>query len=97
MPHSPALSRAHVYRRLAPYLPRLPAPLRAWLAAHAPVASVRRVCEIARTMDEHSRAIFWAKKAALEKGEHEAVQSVGEGRDMLSILCASSLLCADLV
>ena len=42
--------------------------------------------DISDTMAQRSQAIIDEKKAALEKGDQEVVQRVGEGKDIMSIL-----------
>ena len=37
-------------------------------------------------MDDHSRAIFYSKKAALEKGDAALAEQVGQGQDVLSVM-----------
>ena len=51
-----------------------------------PNARLQRLIEICSTMDRYSRIIFHGKKAALEKGEHDVVHQIDEGKDVLSIL-----------
>ena len=43
--------------------------------------------DISDTMAQRSQAIIDEKKAALEKGDEEVVQRVGEGKDIMSVLC----------
>lgn len=42
--------------------------------------------QIADTLWDTSKQIFYGKKAALERGEDAVVQQVGEGKDIISIL-----------
>ena len=42
--------------------------------------------DISDTMAQRSQAIIDEKKAALEKGDEEVVQRVGEGKDIMSVL-----------
>ena len=56
-----------------------------------PSKNVQRLKEIADVMHARSVLIFNEKKAALEKGDDALRQQVGEGRDVMSILCKSRL------
>lgn len=54
-----------------------------------PLKNVQRMRYISDVMYEQSVQIFNDKKAALERGDSEALKhEIGEGRDIMSILCA---------
>ena len=51
-----------------------------------PYKKLQRMKNIVDIMYERSTEIYRAKKAAIERGDEAAVQQVGEGKDVLSIL-----------
>lgn len=55
-----------------------------------PIPSLKRLKTIAEVLESQSREIFHAKKAALAQGEDAVVRQVGEGKDIMSILCKFS-------
>ena len=76
------------WRMLYPFVHEyVPSSLRSFLGQFIPFQTVRRLREIIYAMDYHSRRIFNEKKAALEKGDEAVIHQVGEGKDILSILC----------
>lgn len=76
------------YRMLIPYFVKLgPKWFRRWLAENAPFERVKHVTQIVNIMDENTRRIFYQKKAALEAGDAAVVEQVGNGKDIMSILC----------
>lgn len=71
----------------SPYiLPYVPKPLRKLIGPFLPFANMRKLRDVAMTMDQQARLIFGGKMAALEKGDAAVVQQIGEGKDILSIL-----------
>lgn len=60
---------------------------RGWLFGLIPSSSAKRFRSIIETMDSESRRIYTIKKTALESGDDSAVQEVGEGKDIMSVLC----------
>ena len=72
---------------MSPYIvPYIPPNLAKALAPHVPHKNMQKLRKIVEEMDQHSRDIFYKKKAALEKGDEAVVQQIGEGRDIMSIL-----------
>lgn len=71
------------------FLPYVPKRLRKFIAVVLPLSSMRRLRDIAATMDQQARLIFGGKVAALEKGDAASLQQTGEGKDILSILGTS--------
>ena len=61
--------------------------LRGWLFKLIPSARTKRILHIVDTMDSESRKIYNAKKSALEAGDDTILHQVGEGKDIMSILC----------
>lgn len=77
---------------VSPYfLPYVPKPLRKHISQFLPLANMRKMRDIAVTLDQQARLIFSGKMAALEKGDAAVVQQIGEGKDILSILGASAM------
>ena len=56
-----------------------------------PSKPVRALVDIVDIMDHTSREILERKKEALQKGDAEVSQEVGEGKDIMSILGQSHL------
>lgn len=85
----PALFSLQGWFMASPYfLPYVPKRLRKFIAVVLPLSSMRRLRDIAATMDQQARLIFDGKVAALEKGD-AVLQQTGEGKDILSILGTS--------
>ena len=55
-----------------------------------PDPRVQRVKRLVDTIDRRTREIFAEKKAAVERGDEVLMQQIGEGKDLMSILCAST-------
>ena len=76
---------------VTPYAIKLgPAPLRRWLLDQLPLPKVQHLKGLADVMDERSKDIITGKRVALQKGDEELLQQVGEGKDIMSILCTSN-------
>ena len=52
-----------------------------------PQTDVQRILHISRTIAQRSKEIINEKKMALMKGDDELKHKVGEGKDLMSILC----------
>ena len=52
-----------------------------------PTANVQRLKDIADILHERSVLIFNEKKAALQAGDDALKHQIGEGRDVMSVLC----------
>ena len=65
-----------------------PAWFRRFLLDLVPIKSIQRMKTICDVINERSLAIYNEKKAAIERGDQELLLAMGEGKDMLSILCA---------
>ena len=57
-----------------------------------PNKKIQRLKHITDTVHAKSQEIFYAKKAAIERGDQELLHSMGEGKDIMSILRERSLL-----
>ena len=64
-----------------------PAWLRRFLIKYVPNRAVRKLRDITDTMDARSREIVDGKLAALKAGDEALKHQVGEGKDIMSILC----------
>ncbi len=51
-----------------------------------PSANLQRMLDISETMARRSQEIIDEKKAALARGDEDALQRVGEGKDIMSVL-----------
>ena len=52
-----------------------------------PQTDVQRILHISRNIAQRSQEIINEKKMALMKGDDELKHKVGEGKDLMSILC----------
>lgn len=59
-----------------------------------PLESVQRMRHISDVLHGRSVAIFTEKRAALAKGDDTLNGEIGEGRDIMSILCGSCAICS---
>ena len=76
-----------------PYVRRLGSPsFRGWLFDLIPSTMTKTIKEIVDTMDIESRKIYTAAKTSLEAGDDDAVQRMGEGKDIMSVLRMYSML-----
>ena len=70
-----------------PFLTKLgPAWLRRALLDLVPSRRVQRVKDNCDRVNEGSMRVFYAKKAAIERGDEEVLRMVGEGKDVMSVL-----------
>lgn len=66
------------------------AAIRREIGKRLPHAGVQRLRKIIELSDFHSRRIYTERKAALQMGDEAVKQQVGEGKDIISILCRDS-------
>lgn len=75
---------------LLPYVSNFgPAAFRRWVIQLFPSKTIKQLIDATDVMDETSRAVFYHKRQALEKGDEAVVHQIGEGRDLMSILSES--------
>lgn len=75
-------------REITPYLSYLgPAWFRRFLLDLVPIPKVQRLKRITDTVAKRMGEIYYAKKAALESGDEELLHALGEGKDIMSVLC----------
>ena len=88
----PAGAKTAVYRPLLPLLTGLfpPSVLRR-VALTLPWPALHEQIEISDTFDRHARAIWHEKQVLYAQGDARVLDADGQGRNILSILCRSSL------
>ncbi len=87
-PNRPSVTQTTRYRFIFPYLRYLgPAWFRRMLLDMVPNRGVQRIKNVTNIVHEKSKEIFLAKKSAIERGDQELLHTVGEGKDIMSILC----------
>lgn len=60
---------------------------RAWVIDLLPVKRLRMMKSIANAIHLQATGVFQDKKAALQAGDDVLAQKIGEGKDLMSILC----------
>lgn len=87
--HRPSLAQV---RGLHQYIPLfeaiVPASWRRTVAELIPAPPLKRIMHIVDTLGTRSTEIFQAKKKALLAGDEALKEQVGEGKDLISVLCA---------
>ena len=85
----PSADDTATFRGFVPYVEYLgPAWFRRFLLQLVPNKKVQRVKTLVDQVHNRSKEIFCAKKAAVERGDTELIHTIGEGKDVMSILCA---------
>ena len=57
-----------------------------------PLPGLREMMRSSRTLKQKSMEIFQQKKTALSQGDEALAMQVGEGKDIMSVLCMCSLV-----
>ena len=84
---SPVSFELALFQMLSPYYLNIGTPtFRRSILDRIPIPKVQELKDIVDAMDDHSRAIFYSKKAALEKGDAALAEQVGQGQDVLSVM-----------
>ena len=82
-----------VPRNFLPYLTKVFHPkVLKFLGKAAPWKTLNRVIELADMMHANAREIYETKKRLLESGDSTTVKQVGDGKDIMSVLSASTEL-----
>lgn len=82
-----------IIQQCIPYAIRLgPAWFRESCLKLIPSSNLQKVKRIVDIMHNTSVEIFTAKKMALSEGDEAVMKQVGEGKDIMSVLCTCSLL-----
>ncbi|GJE84313.1 cytochrome P450 [Phanerochaete sordida] len=77
----------HFWRILLPYAVKyVPLSIRRAIGPRLPHPTMQKLRRIIDTMDGQARAIYYAKKGALERGDKSGEHQINDGRDMLSVL-----------
>ena len=85
---SPAANDVVWTREIVPFLPYLgPAWFRRFLLQLMPIPSIQRLKTITDIMAQRTEEIYFAKKKAIESGDKELLNALGEGKDIMSVLC----------
>ncbi|TBU59775.1 cytochrome P450 [Dichomitus squalens] len=83
----PAFTDYPWIRFVTPYLSYFgPAWFRRFLLDLVPIKGIQRLKQIVDTIQRRSEEIYRAKKAAIEKGDIDLLNAVGEGKDVMSVL-----------
>ena len=90
---SPAVGDVVWTQEITPYLSYLgPAWFRRFLLNLVPIAKVQRLKSITDVLSTRLEQIYYAKKTALESGDEELLNSLGEGKDVMSVLCECAVI-----
>lgn len=82
-----------MFRFFIPLLVKLgPASFRRFLLDLTPNPDLQKVKKIVDVMSETSGDIYREKLSALNNGDESVLRQMGEGKDVMSILCKSLLL-----
>ena len=77
-----------VVRELAPFLRYLgPPQFRRFLLHFVPIRKIQRLKVLTDNLSKAAQDIYLAKKTAVERGDTDLMHSVGEGKDIMSVLC----------
>ena len=87
----PTMTGINLLRRLLPYVGDIGSPaLRRKVLDFIPNPAVQNMKYIVDTMWRRSQEIYASKKRAFEQGDEAVAQQIGEGKDLMSILCMDS-------
>ena len=88
---SPLGNSLEAIRQLLPRIEKLgPAHLRRKLIDFWPDMKLKQLRDIVDIMDETAVDVYKKAKEGMEKGDEELVNRVGQGKDIMSILCMYS-------
>ncbi|KAI0737388.1 cytochrome P450 [Daedaleopsis nitida] len=92
----PSLGQLTWARAILPYIKYMgPRRFRRLLVDLMPFQMVQRVKTVNDIVYEHSKKIINDKKAALERGDQELIHTVGEGKDIISILLRANMFASE--
>ena len=92
---SPAATDVPWTREIIPFLPYLgPARFRRFLLELVPIPSIQRLKKITDIISQRTQEIYYAKKKAIERGDNELLNALGEGKDVMSVLCEYMIIYA---
>jgi hypothetical protein len=82
-----------VARNFLPYLTKVFHPkVLKFMGKAVPWRAMNRVIELTDSMNANAREIYETKKRLLELGDSATVKQVGDGKDIMSVLSASTEL-----
>jgi len=85
---SPSISSMRISREFLPWIIKLGTPgIRRFLALRIPSKRVKNIVHITDILDRTSQDIYLSKKQAMQDGDDAVQHQVGEGRDIMSVLC----------
>jgi hypothetical protein len=88
--HSPTLSSLRIEVQVLPFFTSIgSASFRRKLVEILPSKRVQAVKRITDVMKRSSMEVLQAKKRALTQGDEAALKHVGQGKDIMSVLCES--------
>ncbi|RDX41926.1 cytochrome P450 [Lentinus brumalis] len=89
----PAVAKTRAFGFIMPYLRYLgPAWFRRMLLDMVPSKKIQKIKTNSDIVHTKSKEIFLAKKSAIERGDQELLHTVGEGKDIMSVLLKANLL-----
>ena len=93
--HSSPVSNDVIWtREITPYLSYLgPAWLRRFLLHFVPIPKIQRLKTVTDVLTKRTEEIYYAKKAAIERGDEELLHALGEGKDIMSVLREFTCIC----
>lgn len=97
-PIRPSFSILIFFRPLLPFVEKIGTPaFRSWIVDHFPSERLRLIKNISDTIHSESIEILRDKRTAIQSGDQAMIDKVGEGKDIMSILCESSSFVATFV
>lgn len=80
--------RLMLHRQFLPWVSELGTPsLRRWAAEHFPSGLVRLMVKLLDSVHTEAVNIFEDRKKALQEGDDSMSKQVGNGKDIMSVLC----------
>ena len=77
-----------LHRQLLPCVAELGTPsLRRWAAEHFPSSSIRLMVKLLDLINAEAFKIYEDRKKALQEGDEAVSKQVGNGKDIMSVLC----------
>ena len=78
-----------MYRSLFPHVSKIfPAKVLKFVGKKLPWPDLIHIIDLAETLNVHARGIYETKKRLLGLGKDATVTQIGDGKDIISILCA---------
>ena len=78
-----------MYRSLLPHVSKIfPPKVLKFVGKMLPWPSLNEIIDLSETLNANARRIYETKKRLLELGDDATVKQVGNGKDIISLLCA---------